>query len=142
MAEGTTSGKVAFELVAPERLLASEEVDMVVAPGADGDFGVLPQHSPLMSLLRPGIIEIYEGDRIAQRIFVGGGFAEVNEKGCIVLAEEAMPVSEIDTRAAERRIKLAKDDLASAADDVTKAKLERDIAIAEAMIAAASSSTH
>ena len=58
MAEGSaTSGKVAFELVAPERLLASEEVDMVVAPGAAGDFGVLPEHSPLMSLLRPGVIE-------------------------------------------------------------------------------------
>lgn len=143
MAEGAASGKVAFELVAPERLLASEEVDMVVAPGADGDFGVLPEHSPLMSLLRPGVIEIYEGNSVSQRIFVGGGFAEVNEKGCIVLAEEAVPVGEIDVAAAEKRIKLAKDDLASAADDVTKAKLERDITIAEAMIAATSSgSTH
>lgn len=142
MAEGASTGKVAFELVAPERLLASEEVDMVVAPGADGDFGVLPEHSPLMSLLRPGVIEIYEGDRIAQRIFVGGGFAEVNEKGCIVLAEEAVPVGEIDVEAAEKRIKLAEDDLSKASDDVTKGKLERDIMIAEAMIAAASSSTH
>ena len=137
MAEGSaTPGKVAFELVSPERLLASEEVDMVVAPGADGDFGVLPEHSPLMSLLRPGIIEIYEGDRVAQRIFVGGGFAEVNEKGCIILAEEATPVGEIDVAEAEKRIKFANDDLASAEDDVTKAKLERDITIAEAMIAA------
>lgn len=142
MAEGTASDKVAFELVAPERLLASEEVDMVVAPGADGDFGVLPEHSPLMSLLRPGIIEIYEGDRIAQRIFVGGGFAEVNEKGCIVLAEEAMPVGEIDVEAAQKRIRLAQDDLASTEDDVARAKLERDITIAEAMIEAANSSTH
>ncbi|MEM8952420.1 MAG: F0F1 ATP synthase subunit epsilon [Pseudomonadota bacterium] len=138
MAEGSaTSGKVAFELVSPERLLASEEVDMVVAPGAAGDFGVLPEHSPLMSLLRPGVIEIYDGNSITQRIFVGGGFAEVNEKGCTVLAEEAMPVGDIDVAEAEKRIKFAKDDLASAGDDVTKAKLERDIEIAEAMIAAA-----
>ncbi|MGI9433217.1 MAG: F0F1 ATP synthase subunit epsilon [Geminicoccaceae bacterium] len=142
MAEGSVSGKVVFELVAPERLLASEEVDMVVAPGADGDFGVLPEHSPLMSTLRPGVIEIYEGDRVAQRIFVGGGFAEVNERGCTVLAEEAMPVGEIDVAAAEKRIKLAKDDLSSAEDDVAKAKLERDIGIAEAMIEAAGTSTH
>jgi len=141
MAEGSSTGKVAFELVAPERLLASEDVDMVVAPGADGDFGVLPEHSPLMSLLRPGVIEIYEGDRVSQKIFVGGGFAEVNEKGCIVLAEEAVPVGEIDVADAEKRIKLAKDDLASAGDDVTKAKLERDIDIAEAMIEAAKSNT-
>jgi F-type H+-transporting ATPase subunit epsilon len=142
MAEGSVANKVAFELVAPERLLASEEVDMVVAPGADGDFGVLPQHSPLMSLLRPGVIEIYEGDRIAQRIFVGGGFAEVNEKGCTVLAEEAIPVGEIDVEAANKRIALAKDNLSSASDDVTKGKLERDIAVAEAMITAAGNATH
>ncbi len=135
MAEGS-AGKVAFELVSPERLLASEEVDMVVAPGAAGDFGVLPEHSPLMSLLRPGIIEVYEGDRVTQRIFVGGGFAEVNEKGCIVLAEEAVPVGEIDVAEAERRIKFAKDDLPDAKDDVTRARLERDIEIAEAMIEA------
>jgi F-type H+-transporting ATPase subunit epsilon len=142
MAEGSVANKVAFELVAPERLLASEEVDMVVAPGADGDFGVLPQHSPLMSLLRPGVIEIYEGDRIAQRIFVGGGFAEVNEKGCTVLAEEAIPVGEIDVEAANKRIALAKDNLSSASDVVTKGKLERDIAVAEAMFAAAGNATH
>ena len=136
-ASGPTPGKVAFELVSPERLLASEEVDMVVAPGAAGDFGVLPEHSPLMSLLRPGVIEIYEGSRVAQRIFVGGGFAEVNEKGCTVLAEEAMPVGDIDVAEAEKRIKLANDDLSRADDDVTKAKIERDISIAEAMIEAA-----
>jgi F-type H+-transporting ATPase subunit epsilon len=129
-----TPGKVAFELVSPERLLASEDVDMVVAPGAGGDFGVLPEHSPLMSLLRPGVIEIYDGNTITQRIFVGGGFAEVNEKGCTVLAEEAMPVGDIDVAEAEKRIKLAQDDLSSASDDVTKAKLERDIDIAQAMI--------
>ncbi len=143
MAEGATSGKVAFELVSPERLLASEEVDMVVAPGADGDFGVMPSHSPLMSLLRPGVIEIYEGSSVSQRIFVGGGFAEVNEKGCIVLAEEAMPVADIDVAAAEKRIKNAKDDLGSAEDDVSKVRLERDITIAEAMIEAKNAgSTH
>lgn len=139
--ESATPGKVAFELVSPERLLASEEVDMVVAPGADGDFGVLPEHSPLMSLLRPGVIEIYEGDRVAQRIFVGGGFAEVNEKGCTVLAEEAMPVGDIDVATAEKRIRLAKDELSSASDDVIKGKLERDIEIAEAMIEATKASS-
>lgn len=143
MAEGSaTPGKVAFELVSPERLLASEEVDMVVAPGAAGDFGVLAEHSPLMSLLRPGVIEIYEGNSVSQRIFVGGGFAEVNEKGCIVLAEEALPIADIDVAEAEKRIKLAKDDLASESDDVTKAKLERDIEIAEAMIRVASGNTY
>ncbi len=140
MAEATASGKVAFELVAPERVLASERVDMVVAPGTDGDFGVLPEHSHLMSLLRPGIIEIHEGERITQRIFVGGGFAEVNETGCTVLAEEAMPVREIDVEAAQKRLRLAKDDLGSVEDEVARSRIERDIAIAEAMIEAASTS--
>lgn len=136
--EPTPDNKVRFELVAPERLLASELVDMVVAPGAEGDFGVLPQHSLFMSLLRPGVIEIHEGGQVTERIFVGGGFAEVNERGCIVLAEEAMPVAEIDLRQAQQRRKDAEDDLAEAKDDVARARLEREIRIAEAQIEVAS----
>jgi F-type H+-transporting ATPase subunit epsilon len=135
---GTASeGKVAFELVAPERLLVSEAVDMVVAPGAAGDFGVLPNHSLLMSLLRPGVIEIHDGGRVTWRIFVGGGFAEVNPRGCIVLAEEAMPVEDIDPAAARQRLKDAQDDLGTAKDDAERARLEREIEIAEAQIQAA-----
>jgi F-type H+-transporting ATPase subunit epsilon len=137
MADGAAPEKVAFELVAPERLLASEEVDMVVAPGAAGDFGVLPEHSPLMALLRPGVIEIYEGNQVSRRIFVGGGFAEVNETGCTVLAEEAVPVDEIDVEKARTRLKNAEDELNEASEDVASARFEREIRIAEAMIEAA-----
>jgi F-type H+-transporting ATPase subunit epsilon len=137
MATASLPDKVAFELVAPERLLASEMVEMVVAPGAEGDFGVLPQHSLFMSLLRPGVIEIHDGGAIKQRIFVGGGFAEVNERGCIVLAEEALPVEDIDSGQARQRLKNAQDDLAEATNDVDRARLEREIAIAEAQIAVA-----
>jgi F-type H+-transporting ATPase subunit epsilon len=137
VATASLPDKVAFELVAPERLLASEMVDMVVAPGAEGDFGVLPQHSLFMSLLRPGVIEIHDGGAITQRIFVGGGFAEVNERGCIVLAEEALPVEDIDLGKARQRLKDAQDDLAEATNDVDRARLEREIAIAEAQIAVA-----
>jgi F-type H+-transporting ATPase subunit epsilon len=137
VADEAPSDKVRFELVAPERLLASELVDMVVAPGAEGDFGVLPQHSLFMSLLRPGVIEIHDGGSVKQRIFVGGGFAEVNERGCIVLAEEALPVEEIDTGQARQRLTNAQDDLSEAKDDVERTRLEREIAIAEAQIAAA-----
>ena len=129
--------KVVFELVAPERLLASEEVDMVVAPGAAGDFGVLPNHSLLMSLLRPGVIEIWQGQQVTRRIFVVGGFAEVNPRGCIVLAEEALPVEELDLEAARRRLQNARDDLGEAKDDAGRAAAEREIAIAEAQIQAA-----
>jgi F-type H+-transporting ATPase subunit epsilon len=129
--------KVAFQLVAPERLLASVEVDMVVVPGAEGDFGVLPQHSLFMSVLRPGVIETYQGTQVSERIFVGGGFAEVNERGCTVLAEEAMPVAEIDAERARRRLSDAQDDLREATDDVARARRERAIGIAEAQIEAA-----
>jgi F-type H+-transporting ATPase subunit epsilon len=137
MATASLPDKVAFELVAPERLLASEMVDMVVAPGAEGDFGVLPQHSLFMSLLRPGVIEIHDGGAIRQRIFVGGGFAEVNERGCIVLAEEALPVEDIDPEQARRRLKNAQDDLAGATNEVDRARLEREIRVAEAQITVA-----
>ena len=134
---GGSSAKVAFELVAPERLLASAEVDMVVAPGAAGDFGVLPEHSPLLSLLRPGVIETWDNDKVTGRVFVAGGFAEVNERGCILLAEEAVPVEEIDIEATRERLSNAKDDLGEAEDDAERARCEREIAIAEAMIEAA-----
>lgn len=137
MAEAANPDKVAFDLVAPERLLASEEVDMVVVPGADGDFGVLPQHSLVMSLLRAGVIETYDGNQVRGRIFVGGGFAEVNEQGCTVLAEEALPVDEIDLERARKRLSDARDDLSEAKDDADRARLEREIAIAEAQVEAA-----
>jgi F-type H+-transporting ATPase subunit epsilon len=137
VATASLPDKVAFELVAPERLLASELVDMVVAPGAEGDFGVLPQHSLFMSLLRPGVIEVHDGGAIRQRIFVGGGFAEVNERGCIVLAEEALPVEDIELDKARQRLKNAQEDLAAATNDVDRARFEREIAIAEAQIAVA-----
>ena len=136
MADGVAD-KVAFQLVAPERLLASAEVDMVVVPGSEGDFGVLPQHSLFMSVLRPGVIETYEGGQVSGRIFVGGGFAEVNARGCTVLAEEALPVEEIDLERARARLSAAQDDLRDATDDPARARFEREIRIAEAQIQAA-----
>ena len=136
MADGSAD-KVAFQLVAPERLLVAAEVDMVVVPGAEGDFGVLPLHSPLMSVLRPGVIETYEANQVIGRIFVAGGFAEVNERGCTVLAEEAMPVAEIDAEQARQRLSDAQEDLREPPDDAARARLEREIKIAEAQIQAA-----
>jgi F-type H+-transporting ATPase subunit epsilon len=131
-------GKVSFELVAPERVLHRAEVDMVVIPGAEGDFGVLPDHAPFLSLIRPGVIEIYDGDKVSHRVFVAGGFAEVNPAGCIVLAEDAEPVAEISADEARRRLKDAQEDLADAKDpsDALRAKLERAILIAEARLQA------
>lgn len=132
------AGKVNFELVAPERVLARDEVDMVVIPGAEGDFGVLPEHAPFLSLIRPGVISIYDGDRVTSRIFVAGGFAEVNPASCIVLAEGAQPVDEISPDNARQRLKDAQEDLADAKDpsETERARLEKAIAVAEARLQA------
>ncbi|GAB4239154.1 MAG: F0F1 ATP synthase subunit epsilon [Kiloniellaceae bacterium] len=130
-------GKVAFELVSPERLLLSQEVDMVVVPGEEGDFGVLERHSPMISTLRPGVIQVHDGGSVAESIFVAGGFAEVTPTRCTVLAEEALPVGEIDRAATEQRLSNAKDDLIDAKDDAEKAVAERQIKVAEEMLKAA-----
>ena len=66
-----------FELVSPERLVLSQPAEMVVVPGAEGDFGAMPRHAPLISAVRPGVIDVYQGGAITSRIFVAGGFAEV-----------------------------------------------------------------
>jgi F-type H+-transporting ATPase subunit epsilon len=81
-----------FELVSPEKKLASAQVAMVVVPGAEGDFGVLPGHAPMMSTIRPGVIEIYasEGTTPSARYQIEGGFAEVTPEGLTILAEEAV----------------------------------------------------
>lgn len=130
------SEKVRFELVSPAKLLASREVDMVVVPGTEGEFGVLPGHSPFVATVKPGVIAIYEGDKIVDRIFVAGGFAEVNEVTCTVLAEKATPVAEIDQAAAEQAVKDLSEDLADAKDEASKAKAEAALVIAKAALEA------
>lgn len=129
--------KVAFELVAPERLLAKLEADMVVIPGAEGDFGVLPEHAPLMSLLRPGVISVYLGDRIDRQLFVDGGFAEVNPQGCTVLAERAQPLDEITAEMARQELRDAEEDLADAKTDHERERVSRLVEIARAKVEAA-----
>lgn len=130
-------GKVEFELVSPEELLLSQPVDMVVVPGEEGDFGVLHQHAPLISAVRPGVIKVHDGGKVTEQIFVSGGFAEVTPARCTVLAEQAVAVAEIDRGAAERRLRDAREDLGDAQDEHQRGLAEKRIAVAEAMIAAA-----
>ena len=125
-----------FELVSPEKLLLAEEVDMVVVPGAEGDFGVLVGHAPLISSLRPGVIDTYNGGKVADRIFVAGGFAEVTGERCTVLAEEAIPVKDIDSANAEERLKVAKEAISGADNDTLRNAAEIELTVAEAMLAA------
>ena len=129
--------KVEFELVSPERLLLSQPVDMVVVPGEEGDFGVLVRHAPLISAVRPGVIAVHDGGQLTERIFVAGGFAEVTPARCTVLAEQALPVAEIDRQAVEQQLKDAREDLADAKSEQERVAAARQVAVAEAMLQAA-----
>lgn len=126
---------VDFELVSPQKLLKSEPVEMVVVPGAEGDLGVLPNHSPLIATLRPGVIDVHEGGKVKEQIFVAGGFCEVSPERCTVLAEVAVPVTELDKAEAQSRLDEATKAVADASED-DKADAESRRRIAEAMVAA------
>lgn len=102
--------KLHFNLVSPERQLMSEDVDQVDVPGSEGIFGVLPNHAPVMATLSPGVVKVRNGAD-ETRIFVRGGFAEVTPAGLTILAEEAIPVKELDHAAIAQRIKDAEEDL-------------------------------
>ena len=130
---------VEFELVSPERLLLSGPVEMVVVPGSEGDFGVLPGHAPVISAVRPGVIETYESNKVDKRIFVAGGFAEVTGERCTVLAEEAVAVDEIDLDAVKERLESAENELNAAESDADIASATAKIDVAQAMMAAVDS---
>jgi F-type H+-transporting ATPase subunit epsilon len=133
---------VHFELVAPERLLMSADVESVVVPGLEGDFGVLPGHARLISTVRPGLVVVFRDGKPAERIFVEGGFAEVTPEGCVVLAERATLVGEIERSQAETALSDAREALGEAKDDAAKAETQRVLAIAEARLAALDSTTY
>ena len=107
---------VQFELVSPEKLLLSEDVEMVVVPGGEGDFGVLPGHSPMISTVRPGVIHVFAAGAVSSRIFVAGGFAEVTASRCTVLAEEALAVGDIDRSEVETDLENAIEDMGGTDD--------------------------
>ncbi len=108
---------VSLEIVSPERLLVSQSVDMVVIPGSEGDIGVLPEHSPMITLLRGGEVILYEGDRATARYFVTGGFAEITGERVTVLADTAELSSTLDRAAGERQLQ----DALKALSDADKA---------------------
>jgi len=128
-----------LEIVSPDRLLLSQQVDMAVIPAAEGEMGVLPGHAPMIVLLQGGTITLHEGGRPTSKLYVSGGFAEITPERCTVLADEAIPVSEVSRRVADAR--LADADAAYAAADKTDipaldAAMGRQQA-ARAMVAAA-----
>lgn len=128
--------KLALELVSPERLLVSAEADMVVVPGGEGDFGVLAGHAPVISSVRPGVVEVHDEGSETERIFVTGGFAEVTAEGLTVLAEDAVPVAEMDRKDLEQRLRNAQEDLEDAETDEATHKAQAAIALLTEMLKA------
>mgnify|MGYP005663707421 FL=1 len=111
---------ISFDLVSPENLIFNDEVGMIIVPGKDGDFGVLPGHSKVMSSLRPGRVMVYgEGKNLLKAFFVSGGFAEVNHEKCIVLAESVDEINEIEKATIEKEIQ----ELEGQESDTTKEQL-------------------
>ena len=108
-----------FDLVSPERMIFSGEVEQVDVPGVEGDFGVLAHHAPLIAMIKPGILTVF-GAGETQRIVVVGGFAEVNEQGLTVLADMAMPVEDFDRASLEAQVKDAEEDVADATADAQR----------------------
>ncbi len=95
---------VALEIVSPEKLLLSRDVEMVVMPGYEGDLAAMENHAPMITLLRGGVIALYDGANVVSRYFVGGGFAEITPERCTILADDIVPVEELSAETAQRNL--------------------------------------
>jgi F-type H+-transporting ATPase subunit epsilon len=109
-----------FELVSPAKLLFSGDVESVVIPGTEGEMTILPQHAPVLTTLKPGIVVVQKSGAAPERIFVRGGFAEVNPKGLTVLAERATPASEMTSDAQAQHVKDLEAAVAAATDEESR----------------------
>ncbi|MBK8456399.1 MAG: F0F1 ATP synthase subunit epsilon [Phyllobacteriaceae bacterium] len=111
-----------FELVSPERLLVSAEVEAVMAPASEGDMTVMANHAPVMTAVRPGVVTVKTAAGGQERYVVFGGFADITPTAFTLLAEQATPVADIDRAALAKRIQDAREDFADARDDAAKTK--------------------
>ncbi|MBV8976528.1 MAG: F0F1 ATP synthase subunit epsilon [Alphaproteobacteria bacterium] len=114
--------KISFDLVSPERLLFSQAAEMVTIPGAEGEMGVMAGHMPLISTLKPGVIDARIAHGKHDRFFITGGFAEVTAAKVTVLAEDAVPLASLSAEELDRRIIDAQEDIATAKSDAEMAK--------------------
>lgn len=113
-----------FDLVSPERLLISQEVEAVIIPGAEGEMTVMANHAPVMTTIKPGVVTVKPAGGADQRFVVFGGFADILPAGCTLLAEEAVAVQDINREDLARRIQDAREDVSDAKDDASKAKAQ------------------
>ncbi len=127
--------KLHFALVSPERELFNGRVDHVVVPGSEGEFGVMPNHAPVMSVIKPGALKVID-DGAERRIFVNGGFADVTPEGLTVLAEEAVDLADVDAAQVEQELKNAQEDLRDASSEESRTAAQRAVARLEGLRAA------
>ena len=131
------SNVIQFELVSPEEKLVSESVYLAEIPGDDGFFGVMKGHSSLLSSLKPGVVRLQReqgGDK--QEIFIAGGFADVNAESCTVLAEDAIPVKDLNKESLGQHLTDLGEDLGMAEEKLDKERIQEKIAITKAKISA------
>ena len=114
------AGTFKFELVTPERMVLSQDASQVVVPGVEGEFTVLPGHAPVISALRPGVVDATLGDARKIRVFVKGGFAEIGADRVTVLADRALDVEAMNSAVIGRELEAAEADLAAATGDADK----------------------
>ncbi len=116
-----------FELVSPERLLLSESVSEVIIPGSDGEMTVMANHAPVMTTIKPGIVEVKSASGDSNRYVVFGGFADILPEGCTLLAESAVHVDDIDREELAQRIQNTREDLADAKTDADKSRIAENL---------------
>jgi F-type H+-transporting ATPase subunit epsilon len=128
--------RIEVELVTPERLFLSTPALLVEVPGVEGDMGIMPMHAPIISQLRPGVVEIVQSETVRQQIFVSGGVVEVTNERCTILAKEAIVVSDIKIADIKERLSEAERHHSRATSEKAKIDAEADFLVAEAMAAA------
>ena len=111
------NNKINFDFVSPEASIVSSEVDMVLIPGVDGDAGILPDHSPFMTTLRQGIVEVTFEQGNVKKYLVEGGFADITQDKMTILAETSLNLSDSDNRVLKSEIDIINEKLASAEED-------------------------
>jgi len=130
---------IQFELVSPEKKIMSEGVTMAVIPGTEGDFGVLAGHTPLIATIKTGVVEIYRDNMnvCSDRIFIAGGFADVSNENCTILAEQAINVNDIDAGDVAKQLADAEENLSMAEGGADKRRFQKRIDVLTAMQTAA-----
>lgn len=127
-------GTFSFSLVSPEKILFEQDVSMVVIPGLEGDIGVLSGHAPLLTLLRPGVVTVYEEEKILVKIFVDGGFSEITPERCMTLVTEGTLLESLDKASLEIEIKNLLEDLNDSQTAEERKEADRNLEITRAKL--------